>query len=69
MQGLQLLSLDFQIKNDKKRIIYSDKGESYGKNINPYLAFADDIIVSNHNDSEKLNNFPKIVFWGICQRR
>ena len=60
--GVTVTIIGFSNKNDKKRIIYSDKGESYGKNINPYLAFADDIIVSNHNDSEKLNNFPKIVF-------
>ena len=60
--GVTVTIIGFSNKNDKKRIIYSDKGESYGKNINPYLTFADDIIVSNHNDSDKLNNFPKIVF-------
>lgn len=61
--------IGFLNKNDKKKIIYSDKGESYGKNINFYLVFVDDIIVFNYNDLEKLNNFLKIVFGNMLRSK
>lgn len=60
--GVTVTIIGFSNKNDSEKIIYNGSGASYGSNINPYLAFADDTIVSSHNDNEKLNQFPKLVF-------
>ena len=57
--GVTVTIIGFSNKSRKQKVLYIDNVASYGTNINPYLTFGEDIIVSNSNNS--LVHFPAMV--------
>lgn len=57
--GVTVTIIGFSNKNENQKVLYIDEIASFGTNINPYLAFGNNVIVANSNSN--FAHFPQMV--------